>query len=147
MIVRKSVATALLFSPVLLTAGCNNSAQVSGSISYRGQPAAEVEVSLESVDEKTQRFTGITREDGALFVSYREGSGMPVGRYKIRVKQFSRLDGLALPAGEEGQAMRQTGNAMGKQYIFEHDFSAGDNTLNLRLEDAIEVITLSKDDY
>jgi hypothetical protein len=121
----------------LAAPGCGSSdAVVQGKVTRQGQPVASAEVAFEKKDDPNQQFFGVTGEDGSLFVTYRDREGLPPGSYTIRITSTTQRDGQPLPGGEEGAVLRQSGNIVTRVYRFEKDVAAGDNQLDLKLEDA-----------
>jgi len=130
-----------------MSIGCGGTvATVTGKATLGGQPVGGAEVVVESTSDPSESFFGMTTEDGSVFASYGTESGMPVGHYKVHVTYFTQRNGQPLPAGEEGQALRQAGRAIGKVYTFEHDFVTGKNELDLKREEATNVTEVTPED-
>jgi hypothetical protein len=127
-----TVATALT--------GCGGSlAQLSGKVTHNGEPVNRADVVVESVADASLQFFGMTTEDGALYVGYRDQEGLPPGPCQIRVTHHTLRDGTRLPPGEDGQALRGSNKSIGKIYRFDQDLKAGKNVLDLKLEEAADV--------
>ena len=130
----------LLCTVAVALPGCGGSlAQVTGQVTHNGEPVGKADVVVESVSDTSLQFFGMTSEDGALYVGYRDKDGVPLGPCQIRVTHHTLRDGTRLPPGEEGQALRSSNKSIGKVYRFDQDLKAGKNDLDLKLEEAADV--------
>ncbi|MCL4204738.1 MAG: hypothetical protein KJ000_19855 [Pirellulaceae bacterium] len=130
----------LLCTVAVALPGCGGSlAQVTGRVTHNGEPVGKADVVVESVSDTSLQFFGMTSEDGALYVGYRDKDGVPLGPCQIRVTHHTLRDGTRLPPGEEGQALRSSNKSIGKVYRFDQDLKAGKNDLDLKLEEAADV--------
>ena len=128
------------WAAAVVLSGCGGSlAQIGGKVTHRGEAVAGAEVVVESAADSRLQYFGRTREDGSLYVGYRDKSGVPVGPCKIRVTHYTLRDGKPLPSGEPGQVLRGSEKALGKIYLFEQALAGGKNVLDLKLEAAVTV--------
>lgn len=119
---------------LLALAGCGRSVgQVSGKVLWQGQPVAGAELTFQPEKAPEDRFSGVSGEDGAYYVSYGDRGGLPAGRYRVVVNRYTLPNGKPLPAGEAGQALRAEGRAVRQSYAFEQDVAAGANVVNFEL--------------
>ena len=120
---------------VALVPGCGPSVgQVQGKITFKQQPVTSAELLFLSEANPDQQFSGIARPDGTYQVSYRTFKGLPVGRYSITITRHVLPGGKALPEGEKGAVLKQSGQALKETYVFEKDIAAGANTLDFELQ-------------
>jgi hypothetical protein len=128
------------WAAAVVLSGCGGSlAQIGGKVTHRGEAVAGAEVVVESAADSRLQYFGRTREDGSLYVGYRDKPGLPVGRCKIRVTHYTLRDGKPLPSGEAGRAVRESNKSIGRIFLFEQDLANGKNVLDLKLEAAADV--------
>jgi hypothetical protein len=130
----------LLSAATMTLAGCGQpAARISGNVTHNGQAVAGAEVVVESAANPEEQFFGMTTDDGSLHVGYRTKPGVPPGAVKIRLTHATQRNGQPLPAGEAGQALRASDQALVKTYIFDQTLVNGNNVLELKLESAASV--------
>lgn len=126
------IATALLSLPFV---GCGNPmATVTGHVTENGQPVANATVAIFSPTDSSRQYFGATSADGTLFVTYGEDQGMPPGPYTVRISHSTLADGQPVPPGEEGAALSAAGKVVPHIYVFDKELTAGQNSLDLALE-------------
>ena len=121
---------------VAAAGGCGEpAAQVQGRVTHNGSPVAGADVMLAGAEDGGRQFFGTTGEDGTIYVSYGEQSGIPPGAYVVRITHAMLRNGSPLPPGEEGEALRNSLRAIERTFVFERALSAGANPLDLKLEE------------
>ena len=130
----------MAWATAAVLSGCGDpAAQIGGKVTHKGEAVGGAEVVVESVADTSFQYFGVTREDGSLYVGYRDKPGLPVGRCKIRVTHYTLRDGKPLPSGEAGRVLRESNKSIGRTFLFEQDLANGKNTLDLKLEAAADV--------
>ncbi len=114
--------------------GCGSSnGRVTGQIKMDGHPIRGAEIVFESLADAKERFFGSSVEGGNYQVDYRMKDGLTPGRYKVLIKRYTLPGGNPLPAGEEGEVLKNEGKAILQIYTFERDISPGKNDLDFEL--------------
>jgi hypothetical protein len=129
------VCFAIISVGSLFLPGCGaTTGKVEGEIQLDGQPVPEAEIVFQSVQDDKEKFLGRSIESGKYQVDYRTKTGLAVGKYKVTITRWIRLDGKPLPGGEEGEVLRNSDKA--KKYLveFEKEIVAGLNTLDFELK-------------
>jgi hypothetical protein len=133
----RSLILGVVWAAAAALTGCGGStARIAGTVTHNGEPVRGADVVVESVTDAAEQYFGITTDDGSLYVGYRDKSGLPPGRWKIRVTHFTQRDGQPLPSGEAGQALRASNRAFARTYLFDQELAGGRNVLELKLEAA-----------
>ena len=129
-----SLALTLILSGL---AGCSASvAQLDAKVTLRSAAVAGAEVLVEPESSGKGTLYGVTKDDGSCVFDWGGRSGLAPGKYKIVVTHYEATDGKALPTGEEGQVLKQSGKAPRRQYEFHRELQLGKNSLALALEQA-----------
>ena len=125
------------------SAGCGSSvAHVSGSVSSGGQPLSGVQIVFETDEEPKQSYYGASFDDGKYILDLADRPGLAPGLYTIKATDWVQRDGSRLPAGEQGEALKSAGKAIGRAYVFQRELAAGSQTIDLALDKADRVETL-----
>ena len=128
----------LLLAAVLVSStGCGPTVgEISGKVLLDKQPIANVEIVFISTADANQQYYGLSLDDGSYQVDYRTLKGMPVGRYDAKVTRYLQPDGKSLPAGEEGEVMKSSGQAVKVTYVLPIEVARGEHPLDLVLDNA-----------
>lgn len=110
--------------------------RVSGNVTQQRQPVAGASIVFTLEGQPAEVFYGISNEAGKYIVDVGAKRGLPPGRYQVLVTDHVKPDGTSLPAGEEGQVMRQSGQAVERRFSLSKDVAAGENQIDLKLEEA-----------
>lgn len=138
-VVRRTVLCGLLVA----LGGCGGAVgQPTGKIVWNGQPVAGAELMFESDRDAALQFFGRSGDDGVYQLSYRTFKGVPVGHYKVTVTGTFLPGGKPLPTGEAGVALRSSGKAARRAFLFERDVAAGSSTIDLDLGKAAKTVDL-----
>ena len=116
--------------------GCGGSVgQVSGRVTAQGQgvPKAELVFTLEK--QPAEVFYGVSQNDGAYIVDAAAKGGLPPGKYQVTVTDYVQPDGAAVPSGEEGVVLRNSGRAIRRTHALTKEVAAGVNEIEIKLED------------
>jgi hypothetical protein len=131
----------LVWAAAATLSGCGGSAaRITGKVTHNGEPVRGAEVVVESPTAVAEQYFGLTREDGTLYVGYRDKPGLRPGRWRIRVTHHTLRDGRPLPSGEAGQALRGTDQAVARTYLFDQELAGGQNKVELKLEAATSAV-------
>ncbi len=116
-------------------AGCGpSSGQVTGKVTLNGHPVTGAKLVFESKDNpEAIIYYGVTGLGGVIQVDDRSQGGIPVGQYKVTVTHYTLKDATPLPEGEQGEVLKQEGNAVEHTKTFDQDISAGSNTVRFEL--------------
>ncbi len=127
---------ALLVLLLLALGGCSKSlGQVTGRVTYQGQPAEGVHIVLRSLEKPEIVCRAVSVADGVFHVDYGTWEGIPPGPCRIELTHHSRLDGRPMPSDEEGAALLAAGKTLTQQVVFIRDIVAGPNELQLEILD------------
>lgn len=123
-------------------AGCSAEpvAVVEAKVLVQGEPVSEAQVIIEPDPSGKGAVFGMTKPDGTCVFDWSGRKGLAPGKYKILITHFEGIDGKAIPGGEEGQVLRQTGKVSRKTCLFRRDLPAGKTSLTLSLESADEQV-------
>ncbi len=130
-------ATAVCTILITTLCGCGGPlGRVDGKVTLKGQPVADADIVFQPEENPNTWYSGLSFEDGSYQLSYGRSSGLPVGRYTVKVTYYALKNGQPLPSGEEGKALRDEEKAVAKTVSFDRDISAGKNTLDFELDEA-----------
>jgi hypothetical protein len=122
---------------LLVLGGCGApTARLSGKVLWQGKPVPGTEIELTPLNDTSKNFRGIGLADGTYQLDYGAGKGLPVGKYRAKVTFYAQADGQPLPAGEEGAALKNSGQALPQHYLLELDVTKGSQTVDLNLDQA-----------
>jgi hypothetical protein len=103
---------------VCLLAGCGPAvARLSGKVTLAGQPVSGAELVLAPVNDNTRNYRGLTIADGTYQIDYGPAGGLPLGEYRVTVTVHQTAAGALLPEGEAGQVLKNSGQAIQRQYV------------------------------
>lgn len=131
---RPSLRFLLVLGLLTTGGGCGGSlGQVTGRVTYQGQPAAGAQIVLRSQEKPEVICRGISVADGSFQVDYGAWEGIPPGSCRIEVAHQTLPDGRPAPGGEEGAALRAAGKLRTHQVSFTRDIAAGANEIHLEI--------------
>jgi hypothetical protein len=145
MTVTRMLAWCSLGVVLALASGCGvATGTASGKISFKGMPAAEADIKFVADADAKLEFFGRSSADGSYTMSYREMSGMPVGKYSVTIVHHVLPKGKAMPDGEAGAQLR---NDPTKTFRiakrFPQEIVSGTNTADFDLDKG-EVVKLTE---
>jgi hypothetical protein len=128
---------ALALLAALLAGGCGAPVgQVSGRVTFQGQPVPNAELVFTLDKQPADVFYAVSREDGRYVVDRGEKRGLPPGKYQVAVTDYVQANGAPLPGGEEGAVLRNSGQAVQQTHSLTKDVAAGKNEIEIKLEEA-----------
>jgi hypothetical protein len=130
---RIGLATALL--ACLTFAGCGGppSGQLSGKVTFNGEPVSGAAMAFESTTNPEVLFRGSSSADGTYHVDYRASEGMPPGPYKVTVRRQTLPGGKPLPQGEEAEGFETDGKVITTTFTFDQEVAEGANEVDFEL--------------
>jgi len=136
----RTVFLAVAMAAVATAVGCGAPVgQPTGKVTFKGTPVAEAEIKFVSLENPDHEFFGTSQDDGTYTVSYREMKGLPTGKYTVTIVRTTLRNNKPIPAGEEGQAARDSDRAVKKAYQFEKDIVEGSSAIDFELSQGTEV--------
>lgn len=124
----------LVAAGLLGLAGCGTpTGQVTGKVFWNQKPVPRAELLFEATADAQLQFFGNSDEEGKYHVSYRTFKGLPVGRYKVTITNYTLPGGKPLPEGEKGRVLIDGGKAVQTAFTFEENISQGMQTLDFEL--------------
>ena len=130
----------LLAAALLCFAGCGSATgRLSGKVTLGGQPVAEAELIIAPVNDNTRNYRGLTVADGTYQIDYGPAGGLPFGEYRVTVAVHQTAAGALLPAGEAGQVLKNSGEAVQRRYVLNVTVDKATAQVDLNL-DAAELV-------
>ena len=121
---------------VAFLTGCGGAVgQVSGRVTSQGQGVAKAEVTFALDGQPAEVFYGVSQSDGKYVVDVAGKRGLPPGKYQVTVTDYVQPDGAAVPGGEEGVVLRNSGRAIRRTHALTKEVAAGVNEIEIKLED------------